>query len=219
MTLELDESVELLAKKDVTQTMVDEQVTHLSAALAALEKSASCPSYSYTDLGSTSWYHSYVDYMISNKLMVGDQNKFSPSGTLSRAMLAQILYNQAGTPAVTAENPFTDVSSSKWYYDAVRWAYDQKLIEGYGDGRFDPEAPVTREQLATILWRAAGSPEPTQTTLGFTDAGKVHTYAQKAMCWVNENKIVDGYEDGTIRPQKSANRAEAARMIVSYLER
>jgi hypothetical protein len=227
MTLELDESVELLAKSDLTQTMVDEQVTHLSAALDALEKvetdecggGSSCPSDSYTDLDSSKWYHTSVDYVIKNGLMVGDSGKFSPNGTLTRAMLAQILYNQAGTPAVTAENPFTDVDSGKWYSDAIRWAYAQNLVEGYGDGRFGPEDYVTREQLATILWRAAGSPEPTQTTLHFTDAGKIDSYAKKAMLWVNENHIVEGYDNGTAQPLAYATRAEAATMLMSYLER
>jgi hypothetical protein len=78
---------------------------------------------------------------------------------------------------------------------------------------------VTREQLATILWRAAGSPEPTQTTLSFTDAGKISAYAQKAMLWVNENHIVEGYDNGTVKPKASATRAEAASMLMSYLER
>jgi hypothetical protein len=160
-----------------------------------------------------------VDYVIKNGLMVGDSGKFSPNGTLTRAMLAQILYNQAGTPAVTAENPFTDVDSGKWYSDAIRWAYAQNLVEGYGDGRFGPEDYVTREQLATILWRAAGSPEPTQTTLHFTDAGKIDSYAKKAMLWVNENHIVEGYDNGTAQPLAYATRAEAATMLMSYLER
>jgi hypothetical protein len=220
LAVELSESVELLAKQDLTQNMVDEQVTHLSAALSALEKGTACPSYSYTDLSGISWYHTCVDYVIEKQLMTGvGDNQFDPDGTLTRGMLAQILYNQAGKPAVTAENPFSDVGTDQWYYDAVRWAYAQGLVTGYGDGKFGPEDLVTREQLAAILWRAAGSPEPTQTALGFTDAGTVSDYAQKAMLWVNENGIVGGYTDNTVKPQASASRAETARMIMTYLER
>jgi hypothetical protein len=220
LAVELSESVELLAKQDLTQNMVDEQVTHLSAALSALEKGTACPSYSYTDLSGISWYHTCVDYVIEKQLMTGvGDNQFDPDGTLTRGMLAQILYNQAGKPAVTAENPFSDVGSDQWYYNAVRWAYAQGLVTGYGDGKFGPEDLVTREQLAAILWRAAGSPEPTQTALGFTDAGTISDYAQKAMLWVNENGIVGGYTDNTVKPQASASRAETARMIMTYLER
>jgi hypothetical protein len=134
-------------------------------------------------------------------------------------MLAQILYNQAGKPAVTAESPFADVTSGQWYYDAIRWAYTQGLVTGYADGKYYPEEEITREQLATILWREAGSPEPTQTSLSFSDAGTISAYAQKAMLWVNENGIVGGYTDNTVRPQANATRVEAARMIMTYLER
>jgi uncharacterized protein with FMN-binding domain len=203
----------------VTSTGYPDLTFELVIAPTDCDGGTSCPSDSYTDLDSSKWYHTCVDYVIKNGLMVGDNNKFSPNGTLTRAMLAQILYNRAGTPAVTGENPFTDVDSGKWYSDAVRWAYAQNLVEGYGDGRFGPEDYVTREQLATILWRAAGSPEPTQTTLRFTDAGKIDSYAQKAMLWVNENHIVEGYDNGTVQPLAYATRAEAATMLMSYLER
>jgi hypothetical protein len=203
----------------VTSTGYPDLTFELVIAPTDCDGGTSCPSDSYTDLDSSKWYHTCVDYVIKNGLMVGDNNKFSPNGTLTRAMLAQILYNRAGTPAVTGENPFTDVDSGKWYSDAVRWAYAQNLVEGYGDGRFGPEDYVTREQLATILWRAAGSPEPTQTTLRFTDAGKIDSYAQKAMLWVNENHIVEGYDNGTAQPLAYATRAEAATMLMSYLER
>jgi hypothetical protein len=204
----------------VTATGYPELTFEVVIAAKECDGGASCPSNAYTDLSSDSWYHTCVDYVIEKQLMTGvGDNQFDPDGTLTRGMLAQILYNQAGKPAVTAENPFSDVGSDQWYYNAVRWAYAQGLVTGYGDGKFGPEDLVTREQLAAILWRAAGSPEPTQTALGFTDAGTISDYAQKAMLWVNENGIVGGYTDNTVKPQASASRAETARMIMTYLER
>jgi hypothetical protein len=215
--------VKLLAKTDLTQAAVTKQTTQLSNAIAALEKAPcdggdNCTSGTYTDLDTTLWYHPYVDYVVENQLMVGYGNQFSPYVKLSRGMLMQILYNQAGRPAVTAKSPFSDVPSGQWYSDAVIWAYEQGIAKGYGNGIFGPSDPITRDQLATFLWRAAGEPNTTKTTLAFPDASDVSSFAQKAMLWANENQIIIGYDDGTLKPLETATRVEAATMVARYFQ-
>jgi hypothetical protein len=223
LAAELAESVELLAKTTLTQAEVNEQVTHLSAAIAALavcDGGSDCTSHSYTDLATTGcWYHTYVDYVLENKLMIGTgDNKFEPEMDLSRAMMVQILYNQAGKPAVTGKSPFSDVTSDRWFYSAVVWAYEQGIAQGYGDGTFGPDDPITREQLATFLWRFDGEPTAAQTTTNFSDASQTSSYAQKALLWASENGIVEGYTDKTIKPLNTATRAETAAMVTRYFQ-
>jgi hypothetical protein len=152
--------------------------------------------------------------------MVGDgAGRFNPQATVTRAMVAQILYNQAGKPAVSVENPFTDVAEGQWYTNAILWAYEQGLVKGYGNGTCGPNDAITREQLATILWRAAGEQEPTQTALKFTDAGDTSDFAVKALLWANEQGIVKGRGDGTVSPLAKTTRVEAASMMMAYCER
>jgi uncharacterized protein with FMN-binding domain len=241
LSTELSESVELLAKADATQAAIDEQVTHLTAAMNELVKATqpddkdddqnndqnndqntdtTCPSEDYVDLDNTKWYHTCVDYVISNGLMIGDgKGHFTPQATVTRAMVAQILYNQAGKPAVSGKSPFTDVAEGQWYTDAILWAYEQGIVKGYGNGTCGPKDAITREQLATILWRAAGEQEPTQTALKFTDAGDASDYAVKALLWANEQGLMEGYGNGTLKPKGNTVRVEAAKMIMVYCER
>ena len=96
-----------------------------------------CPSLAYADLDISLWYHPYTDYVLANKLMVGyGNNLFGPDDTLSRAMLAQIIYNMEGRPGVTGDSPFTDVAPGAWYADAVTWAQINGVVKGYGNGRY-----------------------------------------------------------------------------------
>jgi hypothetical protein len=177
-----------------------------------------CPSEGFTDVDTGKWYHNAVDYVLAKGIMEGNGNgTFAPGGTLTRAQLAQILYNVAGRPEVTVGSPFTDVPSGKWYTNAITWASEAGIVEGYGDGTFGPMHSVSRQDLAVMLWRYAGKPKATQTSLNFTDADMVSDYAQAALLWANEVGIVQG-SSGKLNPKGSATRAEAAAMIMRYLE-
>jgi hypothetical protein len=177
-----------------------------------------CPSEKFTDVNTGLWYHEAVDYVLEKGIMEGNGNgTFTPNANLTRGQLAQILYNAAGKPEVTAENPFTDVPETQWYAKAVIWAAQAGVVEGYGNGKFGPKDKISRQDLAVMLWRYAGKPEATQTSLDFTDADKVSDYAEEALLWANEVGIVQG-DKGVLNPKGSATRAEAATMIMRYLE-
>lgn len=176
----------------------------------------------YSDVNTSAWYHSGVHYVLHENLMNGTSAKtFAPNGKLSRAMLAQILYNQAGKPSVSSSVKFSDVKSGDWFASAVAWAAEKGVVTGFEDGTFRPNDYVTREQLAAMLYRYAGSPAVGTATLNaFNDASAVAVYAQDAMKWATANGIITG--DGnasTLNPKGTASRAQAATMIMRYIEK
>jgi uncharacterized repeat protein (TIGR02543 family) len=174
---------------------------------------------SFTDVNKNQWYNAAIEYVVSKGIMEGYGNdKFGPNDHLTRAQLAQILYNAAGAPEVTSESPFTDVTAGKWYTAAITWAYENGVVEGYGNGKFGPNDEITREQLATMIWRYAGEVKATTDSLSsFTDAAKVSSYAQDALLWATEKAIVQG-DKNVLDPKGNATRAQAATMIMRYLE-
>lgn len=177
----------------------------------------------FSDIPANAWYIPYVQSAYDNGLMSGTSDTtFEPNSPLTRAMVAQILYAHAGKPEVTGASPFTDVANSKaWYYNAVVWANQNGIVNGYDDNTFRPMTNVTREQLAVMLYAHAGKPEATGSLSGFADAGQVHSWAEKAMLWANQNGIISGSESNGkryLKPQGNATRAEAATMLTQYLK-
>ena len=181
---------------------------------------ADCPSRGFTDLGSVgTWYHEAVDYVLRNGLMGGyGSGTFGPNNNLTRAQFAQILFNKEGRPVVNYLLQYGDVATGAWYTEAVRWATSRDIVGGYGNGMFGPNDNITREQLAVMLWRYAGSPAATDKELHFTDADKASGYALEALRWAVENGILNGYGDGRLGPQGQATRAQVAQMLKNYLE-
>lgn len=173
----------------------------------------------YTDVASDAWYADAVKKASDAGLMsgVGDK-KFAPSANVSRAMIAQIVYNIAKTPDTSAANKFTDVIAGSWYEKAVTWNAEHDIVLGYGDGTFKPSVNITREQLAAILYRYAGSPETTGSLDTFVDADTASSYAKTALAWAVEKGIMNGKTGGTLDPKGTATRAQAAQMIVKYNE-
>lgn len=180
-------------------------------------KDESCFLGRFTDTNLNAWYHDGVHYCLENGLMKGySENTFAPNDSLTRAMLAQILYSKEGNPIVSANCSFDDVASGKWYSNAVTWAAEREIVVGYGDGTFDPDGAITREQLAVMLWRYTGSPAASGTLNGFSDQGKVSGYAVNALRWAVETGILSGKGNGILDPKGKATRAEAATLLYHY---
>ena len=190
---------------------------------AACPKDDSCPLAAFTDLDPAKWYHDGIEYCLKNGMMKGVGNsKFDPNGTTSRAMIVTILYRLEGSPAVTGENPFTDVEDGQWYTNAVIWAAENNIVGGYGNGKFGPNDPITREQLATILYRYAQSKGHGFTgawmfLLDYPDASEISSWADEAMHWCMMNEIING-KDGKLVPGGDASRAEAATMLMRFVQ-
>ena len=170
----------------------------------------------YANTGS--WAADADDFMNANSLIYGTgKNHFNPTGTMTRGDLVLILYRLAGRPSVSGvKNPFTDVKSSDYYYDAVLWAYANSVVNGTGRSTFSPKKNVTREQLAAILYRYSGTPTTSGRLTSFTDADNVSSYATNAMKWAVGAGIITG-SGSKLDPQGSATRAQVAAMLHRYL--
>ena len=183
------------------------------------------PEATFTDVSETAWYKNSVDYAVEHGLMNGTgTNTFEPESTMTRAMLVTVLWRYAGAPKPGA-NPFTDVPNGKWYTDAVAWAAENGVVNGVGDGKFEPDGSVTREQMATILYRYAqkvGIDTSKHTELSaFPDASRVSAYARAPMQWsVAEGVIGGSRENGQdwLNPQGNATRAEVATILMRFIE-
>lgn len=196
-----------------TFTMPKGKVT-VNAVFQFIEKTWRNP---FQDVNADIWYYNAVRFANENGLMNGvSSNLFVPNANLSRAQLAQILYNKEGRPEVEKAT-FTDVPDGEWYSNAVAWAAEKGIVSGYGNGLFGPGDNITREQLAVMLWRYAGSPAATNKELHFADMNEISSYALEALCWATENGIVNGYGDGKLAPKGEATRAQVAQMLMNYL--
>ncbi len=177
----------------------------------------------FTDVPEKAWYTPYVQYAYDNDLMSGvGLVSFAPAAKLTRAQVVQILYNQAGRPTVTGAAKFSDVKSGSWYYNAVQWAAQNKIVSGVGNGKFAPDQNVTREQLAVVLYNREKNPAVSGVFTGFADSAKVSGWAKKAMLWATQNNIICGSKENKkmyLNPQGNATRAEAATMMMKYLKK
>lgn len=155
----------------------------------------------FSDVSEGDWYYEAVWFVREQGLMSGySDGQFAPEDTLSRSQLAQILFNKEGRPAVNYLLQYGDVSTDTWYTEAVRWAAGQGIVSGYGDGTFGPNDPITREQLAVMLWRYSGSPAADSTELDFNDESEINGFALEALRWAVENGILNGCADGRLGP-------------------
>ncbi len=170
----------------------------------------------FPDVKDSEWYIKAVEFVCTNGLMSGYANgRFGPNDTPTRAQFAQIIYNKESRPQAEG-GKFSDVTTG-WYADAVNWAAAEGIVAGIGGGKFAPDRPITRQDLAGMLWRYAGKPEPGKNELDFEDSNRVSGYAWKALCWASENGIVSGRGNGVLDPKGNATRAEAAQMAMKYL--
>ena len=181
------------------------------------------PAEPFPDVDENDWFYDEVVYVYENGLMNGvENNQFAPNTATNRAMLATILYRLAGEPDVSGDLPFTDVETGTWYTDAVLWAAQNGIVNGVDEGIFAPMNTLTREQLVTMLHRyaeAEGYDVSAAADLsGYPDAGKVLSYAQKAMSWAVAEGIVAGMDDGTLNPAGNATRAQIATILMRFCE-
>ena len=190
---------------------------------AVFEAETVKPQLPFTDVPAGSWYYDAVQYVYEEGLMGGTgNNRFSPDLTTSRAMIVTILYRLEGSPAVTGGMSFADVSDGQWYSDGVAWASANGIVTGYGDGRFGPNDPITREQMAAILYRYAGFAGQSTTgqadLSGYTDAGRVSPYAAEAMGWAVDRGLITGVSADTLSPGGSATRAQVATILMRFCQ-
>ena len=173
----------------------------------------------FTDVPPESWAADAVAFASAHELFSGtDETTFSPDQTMSRGMLATVLYSLEGCPAPDQTSEFSDVGGDTWYADAITWATEKGITSGYGDGQFGPDDSITREQFAVMLWKYAGSPQASGQVLAFKDADQISSYAQEALRWAVENGIISGYADGLLVPGETATRAQAALMLKNFME-
>ena len=178
----------------------------------------------FADVSSSDWFYNDVRYVYEKGIMDGTgADRFSPNAPLTRAMIVTILYRMAGSPAMSGASDFKDVDSNKWFAKAVAWAAANGIVNGYGSGLFGPNDPVTREQLAAILYRYAVYGGMTAVTLeenlgSFADTAQLSAYAIQAMNWAVGQGLINGSGSNLV-PKAQATRAQVAAIIHRYLER
>ena len=171
----------------------------------------------FTDVPAGHWASEAIAYVTGQGYFNGtSETTFGPSVPMSRAMLATVLWRMEGQPAPTGANAFTDVPAGQWYTDAVTWAAEQGIVTGTGNGLFDPNGNITREQLAVMLYRYAGGAAAGADLSAYPDASSVSSWAVEAMGWAVSNGILSGNEAGQLSPGGAATRAEVAQMLLNY---
>ena len=178
----------------------------------------------FTDVKTGDWFYEAVQYVYDKGMMTGvSADRFAPASTTTRGMIVTILYRLENEPAVSGGSAFTDVESGAWYADAVAWAAANDIVNGTSATTFAPNSPITREQMATMLYRFAQYKGMDAVTLqenltGYPDGGQVSDYAIPAMNWAVGQGLIAGMENGTLVPQGSATRAQVATILMRFCE-
>ena len=178
---------------------------------------------SFRDISRDSWYYPSVRAVLEAGIMSGTSGTtFSPEAAMTRGMLAQVLYSLESQPKTDKTADFTDIAAGAWYGDAVNWAVSVDILSGYGDGRFGPEDAVTREQLATSLYRYAQykgyATETVSDLTQFTDSGKISAFARSAIQWVSAKNLLSGTDEGALLPTDKATRAQTATILMRFVQ-
>jgi len=228
----LDAAKKVLEDEKAEQEAVDEAEKALADAADALEKKPPTPPITklpYVDVEEDAWYYDAVAYNYYAKTMTGlDPTHFGPSNTLVRGQFAAVLHKMNEMPVMEYTDLFSDVTEPDWFKDAVLWAAEKKIVTGYtGTDLFGPNDPVTRAQMATMMYRYAKEYKGYELKedgdySSFPDAGEVQEFAVDALKWAVAEEIITGKTiDGQLLldPQGSANRAECATIIQRFLEK
>ena len=181
--------------------------------------------YKVASVAPSDWFYPAVKYVVENNLMTGTgATAFAPDLLTTRSMLVSILWRMEGSPAQNTLSSFSDVASDVWYAKAVAWAADNKIVAGLSADTFSPDTPITREQLASILYRYAKlkgydvSVGEDTNILSYDDALTIPEYAIPALQWTCGAGIMDGRTTRTLAPGGTATRAEVTTIIMRFLE-
>lgn len=177
----------------------------------------------FGDVKSGDWFYNDVKYVYEKGMMAGTAaDVFAPNATTTRAMIVTILYRLEGSPAVTGTSSFVDVPAGQWYTDAVNWAAANQIVKGTSATTFAPNASITREQMAAILYRYAqykGYDVTKKADLsGYSDNGQVSAYAKDALAWANAAKLINGVTNTTLAPQGNATRAQVSAILHRFCD-
>lgn len=177
----------------------------------------------FGDVKSADWFYNDVKYVYEKGMMAGTAaDVFAPNATTTRAMIVTILYRLEGSPAVTGTSAFADVPAGQWYTDAVNWAAANQIVKGTSATTFAPNASITREQMAAILYRYAqykGYDVTKKADLsGYSDNGQVSAYAKDALAWANAAKLINGVTNTTLAPQGNATRAQVSAILHRFCD-
>lgn len=175
----------------------------------------------FIDVEEKDWYYDAVIEIYHKGLMTGfSETTFAPKETMSRAMVATVLYRMAGSPETAYEEIFADVPSGKYYSESVTWAAKNGVVNGYGDGKFKPGTSVTREQMVKMLYNYATilglDTSDRADLMTYSDGEKVSNYAKESMSWAVANGVLSGTVAGKLKPRSKATRAEVAQMVLNF---
>ena len=178
----------------------------------------------FTDVSEKDWFYNDAMFVYKNGLMLGtSKTLFGPHGTVTRGMMATILWRMEGSLAPKGENSFTDVEAGRWYADAITWTAENGIFAGYSKDKFGPDDPITREQLTAIFYRYADYKGYKLTITGnldkFEDADKITDYAKTVMQWAVGNGLIKGKSENLLDPQGTATRAEISAMLHRFIEK
>lgn len=173
----------------------------------------------FVDVPEDEWYHDAVIYSVEKGIFTGTSTfAFSPQNTMTRAMAVTVLYRLAGEPAVQSDTGYFDVPTGAWYSNAVAWAGANGITTGYKDGSFRPDRGVTRQEFATFLYRYAGSPQVTTSTLkDYADVWDVGNFAYTPMSWAVNTGLLKGNNYSLLIPKDLITRAQVATLLQRYL--
>mgnify|MGYP001851726021 FL=1 len=170
----------------------------------------------FSDVAADAWYGEAVMYCRDNGLMNGtSQTTFTPDATMTRAQLCAVFYRMAGSPEVSGADAFADTPAGAWYEDAILWAGQNGIMSGYTAASFGPNDPVTRAQIAAILWRYAGQPD-SDAAENYTDETSIPSWADTAVDWAQASGTITGMADGSFQPNGRATRAQVAVILMRY---
>lgn len=175
----------------------------------------------YDDVSPNAWYAVAVDEVSHREIMTGTSaTTFSPNAPMSRGMLATILNRAAGSPHSTAGLFFQDIEAGTWYIDAVIWCDEMGYMEGTDATHFSPDLPLTREQLATVLWRYVGKlPASLSAVDSFADSAAINSWAKGGVAWCVSAGLLNGKPGNLLDPQGTVTRAEMAQVLLNYFIR
>lgn len=200
----------------LTKKVTSVKLTSNTTVYAKWTKTGEVPN--FVDVPADAWYGEDLQFVYTNGIMMGTSDThFSPDRTTSRGMLVTTLYRMEGEPEPTAENPFADVASNTYYEKAVRWAFANHIVTGHTATQFSPDGSITREQMATILYRYAQykgrDTSPSVELTKYSDAAQIHEYALPAMRWACATGLMNGTSSSTLSPLGSATRAQVAALL------